>query len=138
RARGGGSGLPPGARYRAGRATRHRRRGVRATGAVEDEPLASFSKAAPTTAVATPQPLAVDRDEWVRRARAASGGMRRHPAVLDSDVRLQATREGRYLVNSEGARLITDRTIWGAHVQAGARAHARLMLEDGPSLYGAT
>src|SRR5262249_25190297 len=125
-------------RYKAALATLHQKRGVRATRAVEDETLASFSRAAPTTAVATPQPLAVDRDEWVRRARAASGVMRRHPAVLDSDVRLQATREVRYLVNSEGARLITDRTIWGAHVQAGARAHARLMLEDGPSLYGAT
>src|SRR5262249_9343839 len=48
------------------------------------------------------------------------------------------TREVRYLVNSEGARLITDRTIWGAHVQAVARADDGLMLEHGRSFYGAT
>ncbi len=126
------------ARYKAALAALHQKRGVRATHAVEDESLASFSKAAPATYVAKAQPLVVDRDEWARRVRAASGVMRRHPAVLDSDLRFQVTREVRYLVNSEGARLITDRTIWGTHIQAVARADDGLMLEHGRSFYGAS
>jgi len=80
----------------------------------------------------------VDRDEWARRVRVASGGMRRHPDILDSDVRFQVTREVRYLVNSEGSRLITDRTIWGVHIEAAARAPDGLVLAHGRSFYGAS
>jgi predicted Zn-dependent protease len=125
-------------RYKAALVALHQKRGVRATHSVEDEGLASFSKAAPTTYLAKAQPLVVDREEWARRVRAASLVMRRHPAMLDSDVRFQATREVRYLVNSEGARLITDRTIWGTHLQAVARADDGLLLEHGRSFYGAS
>jgi predicted Zn-dependent protease len=124
-------------RYKAALAALNQRRGVRATTVVEDESLPSFAReAAPSVAVDPPRALVIDRDAWARRLRAASAAMKKHPDVFDSDVRLQVTREIRTLVTSEGTRLITERTIYGLHLQGVARANDGIMLDHSRSFYG--
>jgi predicted Zn-dependent protease len=126
------------ARYKAALAALNQKRGVRATTVVDDEKLPSFAKAAPHEHVDAPSPLVVDRTVWARRLRAASAVAKKHPDIFDSEVRLQVTREIRYLVNSEGARLITERTIWGVHVSEVTRADDGVLLDHGKSLYGSS
>src|SRR5262249_3902329 len=125
-------------RYKAALATLNQRRGVRATTVVEDENLPSFAKldGPPPHVVDPPHPLVVDRAAWERRLRLASGVMKKHPDVFDSDVRFQVTHEIRHLATSEGARLITERTIYGVHVQAATRADDGINLEHAHSYYG--
>jgi TldD protein len=125
-------------RYKSALSALNQKRGVRATRMVDDENLPSFTRAAPRAYVDPPQPLSVDRERWARRLRAASAVVKQHPEVFDSEVRLQATREIRYLVTSEGARLVTERTIWGVHIHAVTRADDGVLLEHGRSVYGAS
>src|SRR5207237_8035108 len=46
-------------------------------------------------------------------------------------------REEREMASTEGARLITERVIYGLHVQAWARAPDGMLLEDSRDFYGA-
>jgi predicted Zn-dependent protease len=124
-------------RYKAALSTLNQRRGVRATTVVEDENLPSFARAegAPHV-VDPPRPLVVDRAAWAQRLRVASALMKAHPDVFESDVRFQVTREVRHLVTSEGARLVTERTIYALHLQGVTRADDGLLLEHARSFYG--
>jgi TldD protein len=126
-------------RYKAALSTLNQRRGVRATTVVEDENLPSFAKpdGAPPRAIDPAHPLVVDRAAWEKRLRLASAAMKKHPDVFDSDVRFQVTREVRYLASSEGARLVTERTIYGLHIQGVTRANDGIVLDHAHSFYGA-
>ncbi len=126
------------ARYKAGLAALNQKRGARATRLVEDETLPSFAREPVAPPHVDPAaPLVVDRDAWAARLRAASAVMKQHPGVLDSDVRYQATREIRTYVSSEGARLVTERTLHGVHLQGVTRAADGVLLDHGRSFYGA-
>ncbi len=126
-------------KYKAALSTLNQRRGVRATTVVEDENLPAFARVdtAPK-AIDPPRPLVVDRAAWARRLRVASAIMKRHPDVFDSSVRFQVTREVRHLVTSEGARLVTERTIYGLHLQGVTRANDGIVLDHAKSFYGAS
>lgn len=112
---------------------------MRATTVVEDENLPSFAKpeGPPPHVVDPPRPLVVDRAAWEKRVRLASAVMKRHPDVFDSEVRFQVTREIRHLATSEGARLVTERTIYGLHLQGVTRANDGIVLDHAHSFYGA-
>lgn len=126
-------------RYKAALSSLNQRRGVRATTVVEDENLPSFTREVPAPAAIDPaQPLELNRSIWANRLRRASAAMKRHADVFDSEVRLQAVREVRYLVTSEGTRLITERVIYAVHLQAVARAADGIQLDHARSFYGAT
>jgi TldD protein len=125
-------------RYKAALAALNQKRGVRATTVVEDETLPSFSREpVPPPHVDPARPLVVDRGAWEMRLRAASGIMKRHAGVVDSSVRFQVTREIRTFVSTEGARLVTERTIWAVHVEAVTRAPDGILMDHGRSFYGA-
>ncbi len=126
------------ARYKGALAALNQKRGNRATTVVEDEKLASFAKAPVESHTDPASPLTVDRSAWAKRLREASAIMKKHGDVFDGAVRLQAARETRTIVNSEGARVVTDRVIWGLHIQAVVRADDGVVLDHGKSFYGAT
>jgi TldD protein len=124
-------------RYKSALAALNQKRGTRATKVVEDEKLPSFARTPPQTGADPATTLVMDRAAWGKALRDASLVMKKHPTVFDSEVRLQVTHETRYLVTSEGTRLITDRTIWGLHIQGVARADDGVVLDHGRSFYGA-
>jgi len=124
------------ARYKAALAALNLKRGHRATTVIEDENVPAFARTPAVTHAGAPVPLRLDRAAWGRRIRSASAALKKHAVIFDSMVRLQVTHEVRYLVTSEGTRLVTDRTIYGLHVSALTRADDGMVLEHGRSFYG--
>jgi predicted Zn-dependent protease len=101
-----------------------------------DERAPSFTRESPGRHVDPDRPLAFDRDRWRRIARQTSALFRAHPHVFDSSVRVTADRQIRWIATSEGARIVTEATIVGLHLQATARAPDGQLLEDGRDFYG--
>lgn len=126
------------ARYKAALSLLNEKRGHRATAVVEDESLPSFAQAPAVTHADAAAPLKVDRKGWAKRLRAASAVMKKHEKIFDSAVRLTALRETRWLVNSEGTRIVTERTLFSLHLEGITRADDGVVLTHYRSYYGAT
>jgi predicted Zn-dependent protease len=101
-----------------------------------DQRAPSFTREPPQRHVDPARPLALDRDRWRRVARQASALFRAHPHVFDSSVRVMGERQIRWFANSEGARIVTETTIVGVHLQATARAPDGQLLETARDFYG--
>ncbi|HKX62135.1 MAG TPA: metallopeptidase TldD-related protein [Verrucomicrobiae bacterium] len=71
---------------------------------IEDRPH-DFSKATATTAILDTVTLSFDRKKWEGYVRQISDQFSKHRHIQNSEVRLIAGVENRYLVNSEGSRL---------------------------------
>lgn len=115
-----------------------RKRGRRATTLVEDEDLPSFSREPAGRAVEPAQPVRFDRERVARAVREVGARFKRHPELFDAAVRIGATRVTRYLVNSEGTELVSERVIWTAMLSAAARAPDGMLLEHEKAFYAAT
>ena len=98
---------------------------------------ASFSREEPHVDVAPPLAHAFNADAWKRELSEQSDRLRSHPELFDSQMRAGIDHEERELANSEGARLITERILYGLHVQAWARAPDGMLLEDSLDFYAA-
>ena len=98
----------------------------------------SFSREEPHVDVMPRAERPFDAEAWKRELRAQSDRLRSHPELFDSQMRAGVDREERELANTEGARLITERVLYGLHVQAWARAPDGMLLEDSRDFYGAT
>jgi len=85
----------------------------------------SFSREAPVRHVGPSLPLTLDAGRWRRVVRDASAAFRDQPHVFDSQVRLTADRQVRWLATSEGTRLITEQRLYALHLLASARAPDR-------------
>ncbi len=102
-----------------------------------DEPgrAPSFSREVPVRHVGPARPLALDAERWRRTVREVSAAFRDHPHVFDSQVRLNADRQVRWLATSEGTRLITEQRLYAVHLLASARAPDGQLLEGGRDFY---
>jgi len=104
----------------------------------DPERPASFSREQPQVDATPRVEHPFDADAWKRELRTQSERLRSHPEIFDSQLRARVDHEERELVSSEGTRLITERAIYGLHVQAWARAPDGMLLEDSRDFYGAT
>jgi predicted Zn-dependent protease len=125
------------ARYKQALAALNLKRGQRATTVVEDADLPSFARARPVTHTDAIARVSVDSERWASELRAASGAFTRHPQVFDDAVSLSVQHERRWLVNSEGTRLYTERTIWGLTVECHVRTDDGAVIEHTQAWYGA-
>jgi len=98
----------------------------------------SFSREEPRVDVTPQAERPFDAEAWKRELRTQSDRLRSHPELFDSQLRAGVDREERELANTEGARLITERVLYGLHAQAWARAPDGMLLEDSRDFYGAT
>jgi len=98
----------------------------------------SFSREEPRVDVMPQAEHPFDAEGWKRELRAQSDRLRSHPELFDSQMRAGVEREERELANTEGARLITERVLYGLHAQAWARAPDGMLLEDSRDFYGVT
>ncbi len=122
-------------KYKRALADYAKKRGRRATAVVEDESLPSFSKEKAST---WSEPLGVvewNEDLLATRARAASLLFRKHPEIFDATVRFSLDRVTRFLVNSEGSTVVSDRIIYGAHLSATTRAKDGMLLQHDKVFY---
>jgi len=87
----------------------------------EDAP-ADFSVEEPSVSISIPDPLQIDREAWTERLRALSAEFKSHQSVLRSGVSLEARREVKYFVDSEGARVTHGWTSARISINATAKA----------------
>ncbi len=103
---------------------------------VEDKDFAgSFSDEKPQVYIQPPVELGFETDRWERLARTASAHFEKHPDIFDSVVSIEGTKETRWLVTSEGTRLITERTLLHVSIQANTRAQDGMLLSNQVSIY---
>jgi len=126
------------ARYKQALAALHKKRGARVTNVVEDEKLASFSREKAARVVDPPVVLSLDRAKWSDRLRRISALFKRNPEIFDSQVKLSADHQTRYIVTSEGTALVNERLIYSLQLTATARAPDGLLINHFKSFYGAT
>lgn len=100
--------------------------------------VASFSKESPVIYRGPVRHLELDRDRWRDTVRSVTKSMLSEPALIDSAMRVSATRIQRYLTTSEGTSIVDESTIYAIHVEAWARADDGMMLEHGRSFYART
>jgi TldD protein len=98
----------------------------------------SFSREEPQVDATPRVEHPFDAEAWKRELRTQSERLKSHPEIFDSQLRARVDHEERELANTEGTRLITERAIYGLHVQAWARAPDGMLLENSRDFYGAT
>jgi len=103
-----------------------------------DDPDAppSFSREEPHVSIDAPVAHPFDKDAWKREAREQTARLRGHPELFDSQLRVSVDHESRQFASTEGTRLVTERVIYGLHVQAWARAPDGMLLENSRDYYG--
>jgi predicted Zn-dependent protease len=124
------------ARYKQALAALHKKRGTRVTKMVEDEKMPSFSREKTARAVDPPIHLSLDRAVWSERLRRISALFKAYPEIFDSQVKLSADHQTRYLVTSEGTELVNERLIYSLQLLATARAADGLLVNHFKSFYG--
>jgi predicted Zn-dependent protease len=98
----------------------------------------SFSREEPVRHLGPATAFPFDAERWRREVRDTTAVFRDHPEVFDAQVRVNAERQIRWLVTSEGTRLVTERTIYAVHLLAVARAEDGQLLDGGRDLYAPT
>jgi predicted Zn-dependent protease len=101
----------------------------------DDEFAGSFSREKAQVYISKNRPLRFDRSYFKALARTLSSRFRKYPAIFDSQVSIDTTKETRYLVNSEGTRLITDRILFHLSVHANTRAEDGMLISNQISVY---
>ncbi|MBK9519795.1 MAG: TldD/PmbA family protein [Anaeromyxobacter sp.] len=102
-----------------------------------DEPdrAPSFSREEPSRHLDAPLPFPFDRERWRRAVRDTSRAFRDQPHVFDAQVRVTAEKQVRWLVTSEGTRLVTEQALYAVHLAAVARADDGQLLDGGRDFY---
>ena len=88
----------------------------------EEDPAPDFSREEPQVFVGKPASLQVDKPVWQTRLRRLSALFADDPRVLRAEAALSMEATTRYLVSSEGSRLLTGSTACRLSIQALTKA----------------
>ncbi len=88
----------------------------------EEDPAPDFSREEPQVFVGAPASVQVDKAAWRARLRRLSALLADDPLILRGDVELSVEANTRYLVNTEGSRILTGDTACRLSVQAQTKA----------------
>ncbi len=94
----------------------------------EEDPAPDFSREDPQVSVEAPASFQLDRAQWQARLRRLSAPFADDPLVFRGEASLSVEAETRYLVNTEGTRLLTGDTTFRLSIRAITKA------EDGMEL----
>jgi predicted Zn-dependent protease len=94
----------------------------------EEDPAPDFSREEPQVFVGPPAVLRFDKAAWQARLRRLSALFADDPLILQGEASLSAEATTRYMVNTEGSRLVTGDTAYRLSIQAQTKA------EDGMDL----
>ena len=125
-------------RYKEALASYYKRRSRDVYRDADKDRAPSFSRETPVRHVDPPAPAPFDRERWKAVAREATALFRPHPAIFDSSVKIVAEKEIRWFASTEGNQLVTERAVYGLHVDAVTRAPDGQLLEDGWDYYAAS
>lgn len=97
-----------------------------------------FSREAESVHFDTPAEFVLDHDAWVKRIRAVSAMAREYPLIYGSQVTLGAYAATRYMVTSEGTRLVTGQTRYRITLSAQTKADDGMDLNQSFDFNAAT
>jgi predicted Zn-dependent protease len=125
-------------KYKRALAALNKKRGQRATDVVEDEQVASFAKNKPTKHMDPPAQLRFDPPAWEVRVRKTTALLNKYPEIFDASMKVGADKLTRYIVNSEGGQIVTERVLYSVQLEAATRAADGMYLEHSKSFYART
>lgn len=123
-------------KYKQALAAYAKKRGKRATTLSENADLPSFSHEAPTHHADPTTPFEWDEPGLAATVERAAAEFKRYPELFDGTVKATGDRVTRWLVNSEGTAVATERTIYGLHLSAATRAKDGMLLDHEKDFYG--
>lgn len=106
--------------------------------APEKSETASFTREEPARFVQAPLAFSFDVVAWEEAARSLSARLAAQPELFDSEVRISADKQTRFLVTSEGTELVTEEALVSLHLQAVTRAEDGELLDNSRSFYAPT
>jgi TldD protein len=95
----------------------------------------AFSKETPVVHLGQKLPFDWQHDRWAKLSRELSARFGTVPELLDSEVRCSADKVTRYMVNTEGTRIVTEETLFAVHLMAYTRADDGQLLDDSRDWY---
>ncbi len=99
------------------------------------DPLADFARSAPVRLLEEPHTGKVDRALWLARVRSLSAVFAGFPQVVSSNVEMQAVKNVRSLVNSEGTEVRTAEDVIYVRTRAVGQAPDGMYLRDSATLH---
>ncbi len=100
---------------------------------IEDRPE-DYTKVDPVRYFESRSEFTFDEPRWQERLRSISAKFLEYPHIVDSSVRLQAVDGRRYLITSEGSRIVTGDTQVILTIQAVAQAENGETIQDDRAL----
>lgn len=98
----------------------------------------SFAREPPHTFLGPQVAFPFAHQRWAAFARELSARLAAQPELFDSEVRVTADKVVRCFVSTEGARLVTEDTLYAVHVAAFSRADDGQLLDDSRDWYAPT
>jgi len=95
----------------------------------------SFSREEKSIFLQEPVDFSFSGQRWEALVRQASAQFEAHPDIFDSSVTMEAKKRTRLLVNSEGTRLATERTIYSISVFGVTRATDGTLIRHSRTVY---
>jgi len=99
------------------------------------EPVPDFARAEPIRIIEEIPEQKLDREDWLKRLRALSAVFTQHPQVTTSSVELQAIKNVRYLVTTEGTEVRTAEDVLFVRVRGAAQAADGMRLRDAVAIH---
>jgi hypothetical protein len=99
------------------------------------DPLADFARAAPVHVVEDLSPARIDQAAWLARVRALSAVFTGFPQVVSSNVEMQAIKNVRSLVNSEGTEVRTTEDVIYVRTRAVGQAPDGMYVRDASTIH---
>jgi len=106
--------------------------------AAEKKKVASFSREEAVRYVQPAIEFSFDAAFWEEAARSLSARLAAQPELFDSEVRISAEKQMRWLVTTEGTELVTEEALVSVHLQAVTRAEDGELLDNSRSFYAPT
>lgn len=123
--------------YKRALSTYLKKRGARVYKPDEPDRAPSFSKEVPVVYVGGQTPFEFDRKRWEEEVRRTTGKLVR-PHLFDGEMRVSADKVVRWFASSEGARIVSEQTMFGLHISVRARADDGMLLDNGRDFYAPT
>jgi TldD protein len=98
----------------------------------------SFTREKPHQDLQPPIPFGFDQERWVKLSRALSQTFNAHPELFDAEVKVTGDKVIRWFVSSEGARIVSEETLYAVHLSAVTRAPDGQLLDNSRHFYAPT
>lgn len=101
----------------------------------ENADVASFSKAAPVVSIEKTEKIEIDQAKWEKQVRDWSKILLNYPELRESSISFFVRHSNRYLINSEGTRIVKPRLLITLNIYAKAITPDNLRLTPSRHIY---